>query len=416
MLKPLLILLMPLWAVLSAQAQEYDLLIKQGQVIDPKNGIDAVMDVAITGSVISKVAKDIPASQAKKVIMADGLIVTPGLVDIHGHHFFGTVPHRYLSNSFTALPPDGFTFRAGVTTVADAGGAGWKNFQLFKDQVIDRSGTRVLAFINIVGDGMRGVVPFEQDLNDMDAKMTAMVANQFPEIIGVKIAHYRGHDWEPYRRAVEAGKQAGIPVMVDLGGADPALPLKTLFFEVLRPGDILTHMYGRDHSGHGPKESALDNKGTVWPHWIEAQKKGLIFDVGHGGGSFFYNVAAPATKQGLWPNTISTDLHTGSMNAGMKDMLNVVSKMMNLGMSLYDVVEASTWKPAQVIKREDLGHLSEGAEADLAIFSLHQGEYGFLDSAGESDKGSQKLDTELTLRAGRVVWDLNGLAGKPWGK
>jgi dihydroorotase len=300
--------------------------------------------------------------------------------------------------------------------VADAGGAGWKNFQLFKDQVIDRSGTRVLAFINIVGDGMRGVVPFEQDLNDMDAKMTAMVAKQFPEIVGVKIAHYRGHDWEPYRRAVEAGNQAGIPVMVDLGGADPALPLKTLFFDVLRPGDILTHMYGRDHSGHGPKESALDNQGTVWPHWIEAQKKGLIFDVGHGGGSFFYNVAAPATKQGLWPNTISTDLHTGSMNAGMKDMLNVVSKMMNLGMSLYDVVEASTWKPAQVIKREDLGHLSEGAEADLAIFSLHQGEYGFLDSAGESDKGSQKLDTELTLRAGRVVWDLNGLAGKPWGK
>lgn len=414
--KPFLILLAALCVALSAEAQEYDLLIKKGRLIDPKNKTDEILDVAIQGSIIAKIAKDIPDNQAKKIIQAEGLIVTPGLVDIHGHHFFGTVPHRYLSNSFTALPPDGFTFRAGVTTVADAGGPGWKNFQLFKEQVIDRSRTRVLAFINIVGDGMRGVVPFEQDLSDMDAKMTAMVANQHPEIIGVKIAHYRGHEWEPYRKAVEAGNLAGIPVMVDLGGADPALPLKTLFFDILRPGDILTHMYGGDHSGHGPKEAALDGNGKLWNHWLDAQKKGLIFDVGHGGGSFFYSIAVPATEQGLWPNTISTDLHTGSMNAGMKDMLNVVSKMMNLGMGLYDVIEASTWKPAQVINREDLGHLSEGAEADLAIFRLQEGAFGFLDSRGESNSGAQKLETELTLRAGRVVWDLNGIAGTPWNK
>ena len=183
-----------------SKGQEYDILIKNGHVIDPKNQIDEVMDIGITGEKIAKIAADISPDAAKKTIDADGLIVTPGLIDIHGHHFFGTVPHRYLSNSFTALPPDGFTFRAGVTTVADAGGAGWRNFRLFKEQVIDRSATRVLAFINIVGDGMSGVVPNEQDQGDMDAKMTAMVARQFPEIIGVKIAIPGGHKKEPIKK------------------------------------------------------------------------------------------------------------------------------------------------------------------------------------------------------------------------
>ncbi|MDN3687800.1 amidohydrolase/deacetylase family metallohydrolase [Cyclobacterium jeungdonense] len=402
------------WSLLSVHAQQYDILIKNGHVIDPKNQLDEVMDIAIKDQKIAFLAPNMNPSDAVRIIDAQGMIVTPGLIDIHGHHFYGTVPHRYLSNSFTALPPDGFTFRAGVTTVADAGGAGWRNFRQFKEQVIDRSRTRVLAFINIVGDGMSGVVPREQDQGDMDAKMTAMVARQFPEIIGVKIAHYRGHEWEPYRKAAEAGSAANIPVMVDLGGADPALPLATLFLEILRPGDILTHMYGRNYSGHGPKEAVIDESEIVREHWWIAQKKGLIFDVGHGGGSFYYDVAVPATQQGFWPNTISTDLHTGSMNGGMKDMLNVVSKMMNLGMSLQEAIEAATWKPAQVIQREDLGHLSVGAEADLAIFSLRQGEFGFLDSAGESNTGTQKLETELTLRAGSVVWDLNGLGSRPW--
>lgn len=400
--------------VLVLHAQEFDLLIRNGHVIDPKNQRDEVMDIGIKDKKIIRVAKKIDATAAKKTIDASGMIVSPGLIDIHGHHFYGTVPHRYLSNSYSALPPDGFTFRAGVTTVADAGGAGWKNFRTFKEQVIDRSRTRVLAFINIVGDGMSGVVPNEQDQSDMDPKMTAMVARQFPEIIGVKIAHFRGHEWAPYHKAAEAGRSAGIPVMVDLGGADPALPLSTLFLEILRSGDILTHMYGRNYSGHGPKEAVLDANGKVRPHWEQAQEKGLIFDVGHGGGSFYYDIAVPATQQGFWPNTISTDLHTGSMNGGMKDMLNVVSKMMNLGMSLQEVIAASTWKPAQVIQREELGHLSEGAEADIAVFSLHNGNYGFLDSSGASATGDKKLQAELTIRAGTIVWDLNGLGSKAW--
>jgi len=413
----LLIALGCLFVAGTAVAQPYDLLIKGGHVIDPKNQINGVMDVAIQNGKIAAVSQSIDATQSKRVVNAEGLYVTPGLIDLHGHHFWGTVPDRYLSNSFTALPPDGFTFRAGVTTAADAGGAGWRNFNLFKEQVIDRSQTRVLAFINILGDGMRGVMPYEQDTTDMNARLTIIAAKQHPEIIGVKIAHYRGVEWGPYQKAAEVGRAANIPVMVDLGGAgdsDSPLPLETLFTKVLRPGDILTHMYGGDHSGHGAKEGVLDKTGRVKPYWVAAQKNGLIFDVGHGGGSFFYEVAAPATQQGFWPNTISTDLHTGSMNAGMKDMLNVVSKMLDLGMPLEAVIEASTWKPAQVIHREELGNLDVGGEADVAVFSLQKGKFGYLDSSLNKKESDVKLQAELTIRAGRVVWDLNGIASKSW--
>lgn len=410
-LKPLLLALVLLLPSM-ATAQSYDLLIKDGHMIDPKNDIDQPMDLAIRDGVIARVAESIPESEAERVVDASGLYVTPGLIDMHSHHYHGTTPDRYLSDSFTALPADGFTFRVGVTTVVDVGGAGWTNFPHFKEQVIDRSQTRLLAFINIVGDGMSGVIPYEQNLNDMDPKMTALRAEQYDEIVGVKIAHYHGHDWEPYRRAVEAGEKAGIPVMVDFGGADPPLPLEELFFDILRPGDILTHAYrGRNIS----RQPVVDEDGNLRPGVLEAQQeRGIILDVGHGGGSFMFDNAVPATQQGLWPSTISTDLHTGSMNAGMKDMLMTVGKFLSLGMPLDDAIEASTWTPAQVIQREDLGHLSEGAGADVAVFRLHEGEFGYMDAFGYMLPGNYRLETELTLRDGRVVWDLNGIAAPRW--
>jgi dihydroorotase len=397
-----------------SSAQGYDLLLKDGHMIDPRNGIDGPRDVAIQDGRIARVDADISPVDARRVVDVAGMYVTPGLIDIHSHLYHGTEPDAYLSNSFTALPPDGFTFRAGVTTAVDVGGAGWRNFRQFKEQVIDRSQTRVLAFINIVGVGMRGVEPWEQNLGDMDARLTGLVTNQFPEIVGVKVAHYRGYDWEPYRRATEAAAAKGIPVMVDFGGAEPAMPLEELFFDVLRPGDIYTHALGGGRTAHGDRQAVVDETGTLRPRMLEAQRHGIVFDVGFGGGSFFFGVAVPAVEQGLKPNTISTDLHTGSMNGGMKTMLNVASTMMNLGMSLREVIEASTWKPAQVIRREDLGHLGVGAEADIAVFSLEEGEFGFMDSNRATLPGNQRLHAELTLRGGRVMWDLNGIAGPRW--
>lgn len=397
---------------MSAQlvAQEYDILIKEGHVVDVKNGIDQVMDVAIRNGEIAKVDSKISAKSAKEIINAKGFYVVPGLLDIHTHNFHGTVPHGYLNNSFAALPPDGFTFRSGVTTVADAGSSGWKDFRKFKEQVIDRSKTRVLAFLNIVGLGMKGGA-IEQNLLDMDPKLTAMIAKQYPDIIvGVKLAHYNGFDWTPTERAVEAGKLADIPVMIDFGGSNPELSIETLFMEKLRPRDIFTHAYAHVR-GRTP---IVDDNGKVKDFVFAAQKSGIIFDVGHGGGSFVFEQAVPAMKQGLKPNSISTDLHTGSMNGGMKSQINVMSKFLNMNMSLKEVIAASTWQPALIIKRPDLGHLSEGAVADVAILNLRKGDFGFIDTRGKKLSGDQKLECELTIREGKVVWDLNGMASTPW--
>lgn len=387
-------------------AQPLDILIKNGTVIDPKNNIDGVMDVAIREGKIVEVGKSI-TRPSKKIIDATGMYVTPGLIDLHGHHFFGTKANAYLSNSYTALPPDGFTFRAGVTAVVDAGGAGWRNFDDFRNQTIANSKTKVFSFLNIVGSGMSGGA-YEQNPADMDAKLTAMTAKANKDrIVGIKLAHYVGHEWTPALRAAEAGRLADIPVMVDFGSADPALSFDTLLNYVLRPGDILTHCFG-SVSG---RETVVQN-GTVPPFIFKAQQRGIIFDVGHGGGSFVYDVAIAALKQGLKPNTISTDLHTGSMNAGMKDMTMVMTKLLNLGMDIKEIITASTWKPAQVIHRTELGNLSIGSAADVALLRIEKGNYGFYDVRGKRMTGDKKIVCELTLLDGTVVWDLNALSYK----
>ena len=392
------------------KAQEIDLLIKGGHLVDPKNDINAPMDVAIVENRISEVAESIQVERAKQVIDAQGFFVTPGLIDLHTHNFWGTEPDANYSNSFSSVPPDGFTFRVGVTTIVDQGCAGWRNFRTFKENVVDRSRTRVLAFINIVGSGMKGN-PIEQDLNDMDARLTAMTAKRYSEIIvGVKTAHYAGPEWDPVERSVEAGDLANIPVMVDFGGHIPELSLEMLLMEKLRPGDIFTHCYSHV-KGRIP---VVDEKGKLRPYAIKAQKRGVIFDVGHGGGSFYFSQAIPVVEQGLKPNSISTDLHAHSMNAGMKDMLNVMSKFLNMKMSMEEVILASTWNPAQYIKRPELGHLTVGAEADLTILNLKQGNFGFVDVKGWKMTGTRKLECELTLKAGQVVWDLNGISRPDW--
>lgn len=394
----------------SVLAQDYDMLIQNGHLIDAKNGINEVMDIAIKDGKIAAVSSNLNSKQSKKTIDAKGLVISPGLIDIHGHHFHGTEPSSYLSNSFTALPPDGFTFESGITTVVDVGGAGWRNFNQFKEQTIANSKTRVLSFLNIVGHGMKGGA-FEQDLSDMDEKLTAIVAQQNKDyVVGIKVAHFSGFDWTPVEKAVAAGTRANIPVMVDFGGSQPELPLNVLLLEKLRPGDIFTHAYAHVN-GRTP---VVNESGKLQPYVLDAQKRGIIFDVGHGGGSFVFEQAIPAIQQGFKPNTISTDLHTGSMNGGMKDILNVMSKLLNMDMSILELVEAATWKPAKVIQREDLGNLSVGSVADITLLKIESGEFGFIDTQNKKMKGTKKIICELTLREGNVVYDLNGLASTPW--
>jgi dihydroorotase len=387
--------------------QSYDIVILNGHVIDPKNNIDGTMDVAIRDGKIAAIGKEIDTSNAIQVVQANGMYVTPGLIDIHTHDFFGTEPDHYLSNGLEAIAPDGFTFRTGVTTVVDAGCSGWKSFALFRKNIIDHSKTRILVMLNIVGEGMRGG-PYEQDTGDMDGKLTGMMARANPKIVvGIKTAHFSGHDWTAVDRAVEAGKYANIPVMVDFGGSEPPLSIEELFMQHLRPGDIFTHCYAQLRT----RESIVDTlTWKVKPFVFEARKRGIIFDVGYGGISFAFSQAIPAIKQGFLPNSISTDLHTGSMNNAMKDMLNIMSKFMAMGVDLRSVIAAATWNPAREIKREELGNLSVGAEADVAIFSLRQGKFGFFDYVGKKITGSQKLEAEMTIRAGKIAYDLNGIA------
>ncbi len=391
-----------------AQAQQYDLLIKNGRVIDPKNKVDGKMDVAVADGKISKVAKDIPTAQAKKVIDATGLLVTPGLIDIHTHVFIGSKPDIFADGIYS-VSADDFSFKSGVTTVVDAGTSGWRNFPVFKSNVIDKSQTRILSFLNIAGSGMTGN-PDQEDITDMNAQMTALTIKKYPDIIvGVKIGHYEGKDWTPFDRALEACNLASVPLLVECH-----LPQYSLEDQLnkMRPGDIITHSYEKITE----RLSVIDDNGTVWPYVLEAKKKGVLFDVGHGGYGFWFSEAVPALKQGLGPDTFGSDLHRFSMNSGMKNMLNIMSKYLNIGMDVNNIIQRATWNAAKSIKREDLGSLSEGAVADIAVISLLNGNFGFTDAGGNKINGTQKFEAELTVRAGKIVWDLNGMAAAPFKK
>ena len=390
-------------------AQTYNIVIKGGQLVDPKNNINEPMDLAIKDGKVVQIAKNIDATQARQVVNATGYYVTPGLIDMHVHVFAGTEPDHGLSNGASSVPPDGFTLRVGVTTVVDAGCAGWKSFPAFKRNVIDNAQTRVLAFLNIVGEGMRGGA-YEQDTRDMDPKLTAMVASQFKNIIvGFKVAHFVGNEWTAVDRVVEAGNIAHLPVMIDLGSSTPPLPIQELYMKHLRPGDIYTHVYALLDGNI--RETVVDEQlKQVKPFIWEAKKRGIIFDVGYGGGSFNFTQAIPAVKNGFFPDCISTDLHTGSMNAAMKSMLNVMSTFLAIGMDFPGVIKASTWNPAKTIHREDLGNLSIGSEADIAILKIDKGNFGFWDKTGYKVEGDKKLECQMTIRSGKIVYDLNGIA------
>jgi len=407
----------PLWigltlALLSAAAgaqplPAYDLLLRGGHVIDPKNQIDAVMDVAIKDGHIARVAKALSPGDALKSIDVRGLYVTPGLIDLHFHSYTGTGERNSYAGDLS-IPPDGFTFRSGVTTVVDAGSSGWRNFEDFKDRIIDRSRTRILPMLNIVGAGMRGG-SYEQNTFDMDGEAAAKMAARYPGlIVGIKTAHFAGPEWIPVEQAVIAGTKANIPVMVDFGADRPTRPLYDLLTKKLRPGDIYTHMYSglrqeQDPTTKGPSKG-----------FLEGRARGVIFDAGTGGGSFKFSLAVPMIKQGFKPDSISTDLHVGSMNSATKDILNVASKFMAIGLSLQEVVADMTAHPAHEIKHEELGNLSQGAIADVTVLSLQKGRFGFTDMVNTRLDGKEKLVAELTIKDGRIVYDLNGLESLPW--
>jgi len=391
----------------NAQLPAYDLLLRGGHVIDPKNHVDGTMDVAIKDGHIAKVAPNLKPADAIKAIDVRGLYITPGLIDLHTHNYTGTGERDSYAGDLS-VRPDGFTFRTGVTTVVDAGCSGWRNFEDFKDRIVDRAKTRILVMLNIVGKGMRSG-NIQQDTSDMDGEKTAEMALKYPGlIVGIKTAHFNGPEWKPVEQAVIAGTKANIPVMVDFGADRPTRPLYDLLTKKLRPGDIYTHMYSglrheQDPVTKGPQKGM-----------IEGRARGIIFDAGTGGGSFKWSLAIPFIKQGFKPDSLSTDLHVDSMNSSTKDMLNVASKFMAMGLSLQEVVAEMTSHPAHEIKHDELGNLSAGAIADVAVLRVEKGHFGFTDMVNTRFDGTQKLVAELTIKDGKIVYDLNGLESLPW--
>jgi dihydroorotase len=386
---------------ISAKAQPYSLLIKNGYLIDPKNNLHDTLDIAITKDRIARIGKHLDPHQAKKVIDARGAIITPGLIDIHTHVFFGANPDRAYDGGPEGVVPDGFTFRSGITTIADAGSSGYRDFPVFKRRVIDRSKTRVLAFVNIVGWGMRGN-PYEQDTTDMKSDSAAAIARKYPQdVVGFKVAHYNGGSWRPVDQAVAAGRMTHHPVMIDFGSHLPPLSIRNLFFDHLRPGDIFTHCFAQLSS----REPIVDpSSGSLRPFIPEARKKGIVFDVGYGEISFAFSQAIPAIKAGFLPNSISSDIHKRNVRSPANSLPGIMSRFLAMGVDLPTVIRMTTCNPASEIGHEELGQLSTGAIADLAILRIGTGHYTFFDHTGGKVVGTQRLECEMTIKDGKIVY------------
>jgi dihydroorotase len=413
-----LFIILSMTATTFAQTPRYDLLLKGGHVIDPANNVDAVMDVAVTKDKIAAVEKGISASQARTVVDASGLYVTPGLIDIHVHIGHGGAPLDWFTPEGRAhaapygIPAD-LALQSGVTTIVDAGSSGAETFLQEKQEVIDRAKVRVLAFLNIVANGMQGGL--EQTVDQMDAKRCAETIKKYPDVIvGVKTAHYwTDQPWDPEHtpwaavdRAEECGRAVNLPVMFDFWPR-PDRSYAELILKKMRPGDIHTHVFAQQFP-------ILLPDGKINPILAEARARGVIFDVGHGAGSFWFRNAVPAVKQGFIPDSMSTDLHTG--NFTVLSMTNVMSKFLAMGVPLQDLVRRSTVNPAQEIHRPELGTLSVGKEADIAVLEQLNGSFGYIDCGFARMDAKVKLIARMTVRAGRVVFDPSGLSMVEWEK
>ena len=399
-------------SLLAQEEITYDILLKGGHVIDPANSIHKVMDIAVHDGRIVRVEKSIPDVKATKVFDVSRYYVTPGFIDIHAHVFY-----TFFTPSVRSIIADDLCFPSGVTTVVDAGTSGAQSFEDFKN-LIDKSRIRILAFINIAAPGMNSA---EQDPFQFDIQLAVETAQKYPDIIvGFKSAHYWTNQpyntlqtpWASVDSLLKAGETAGLPVMIDFFprpsvGEYPERSYRELILNKMRPGDIHTHVF----AGHFP---VINDDGMLNPDLLQAQKRGIIFDVGHGAGSFVFRNAIPAIKQGFIPNSISTDLHGDNTNGPVINMINVMSKFLCTGLSLEEVIRCSTLNPAKEINRPELGKLSVGSPADIAVCELIDDNFFYTDTWEGKIKGNQKLQCVLTIFGGKVVFDPTGFNYTEW--
>lgn len=370
----------------------YDLILSGATVIDPAQGINGAREVAIAGGKIAAVESRIEGPARQRIDLS-GRILTPGWIDIHAHIYPGATTW--------GIQADALCLATGVTTIVDAGSVGWANFIGFHDHVAACSRTRMLAFVHISGIGLTyGPLGEMEDLRYGDPERTAFVIHHWNEVcVGVKVRQggfqIGPNGVEPLRLAVQAAEFAQVPVMVHIG-AGPPLPQ---ILELMRPGDIITHCY----QGHGG--GILGEDGKVLDQVHQARERGVIFDLGHGGGSFRYEVAKEALAQGFPSDAISTDWHSHSLETTVFSLAETASKLLNLGIPLEEVVRQTTSTPAAAIGRSrDLGSLEVGRVADLAAFVVREGEFSFADVHGQREEGRLRIDPVMTVREGRVYW------------
>jgi len=380
----------------------YDLLIKGGFIIDPYQGIEGIRDVAFKDGKVAKVEGEIDPKDSVEVLDASGKIVTPGFIDLHTHVYWG-VSHFGVEADETCLTK-------GVTTVIDAGSSGALNFPGFKRFIIKKSMTRIYAFLHISSMGLTTPLGIGE-LNDfryLDFDKAVEVAKENRKsILGVKIRLNKDivGDFGPQalRLAKEAARKIGVPLMVHPGILPENLPLSYIL-SILEKGDILTHCLPPPYPPLLPHPSILNKKGEVIPEVWSALKRGVIFDVGHGKGSFSFSTAEKALGQGLTPTTISTDLHTYSINYPVIDLPTTLSKFMFLGLSLPKVIELSTAAPASVLGMNGkIGTLKEGAEGDAVVLTVDKGEFVFWDVLDEKRIGREKIKVVNVIKSGKIV-------------
>lgn len=386
-----------------------DLVLRNGRVIDPANDLDETLDVRISEQKIHSVGRNLPEQPGDRSLDVSGMIVTPGIIDMHAH-----VAHTH-ARSTLSLHPLVNTLSAGVTTVVDAGTTGWRDFDQFRYDVIDASKKlRVLSYVNIVGSGMGG--EWEHEAGEMNPKFCAATASMHNDVVvGIKTAHYwakRRFDathpaWLAVDRALEAANIAGMPLMVDFFPNLPDQSYPDLILKKMRPGDIHTHVFAQQFP-------TVQEDGKVFPYMWEARERGVIFDVGHGAGSFWWRHAVPAIRDGFIPDSISTDLHTGNVAGVVFSMLETMNKILNIGVPLPDVIRRSTVAPAKEINHPELGTLSPGSGADVAVFELERGRFEYVDCQRTTLTGDQHLRCELTIYNGDIVYNPSSRGLTSW--
>ena len=366
-----------------------DLAIDGGRVVDPGRGIDDKLGVAVTGGRVTALGE---AGQAADTIDASGLVLVPGLVDLHTHLYHGV--------SHYGIDPDTNCLHRGVTTAIDAGSAGAQTFPGFRRYVIDHAQTRILAFLHVAVQGM--ITPLVGELEDLRWASPAQAigrAREHPDVIvGVKVrlgCQMVGDDPEPaLRLARQASEQLGLPLMVHI--IDMRRPISWLLPH-LSDGDIVTHCF------HANEGGILDPEGRLYPEVTRARARGVVFDVGHGAGSFAYRVARAAITQGFPPDTVSSDLHAHNVAGPVYDQATTLSKLLHCGMSLAEVIRSATAAPAAAIRRaSEIGSLAPGCEADLTGFELRIGEWALPDGAGATEVVETLVVPRLVVRAGHA--------------